>query len=140
MVFQGKKARVSAPWKVYASTSKSNGFPERDEATEQKIDAFYRSLPEQKYEAHTPLIDDVLRALETGGKPLISAEDGRRTVELITAIYEAAIRHRPVRLPLEKTDPFYTVEGIQKNAPHFYEKTTSIENFENETITTGREV
>jgi UDP-N-acetyl-2-amino-2-deoxyglucuronate dehydrogenase len=135
IVLQGKNARISAPWKVYASKSRTNGFPDEDKQTEEKIEAFYKSLPEQKYQAHTPLIDDVLRALETGVKPLISAEDGRRTVELITAIYESATLHKPVRLPLAPDDPFRTVAGIQANAPHFYEKTASVENFSNENIT-----
>lgn len=140
MVFQGKNARVSAPWKVYASVSKSNGFPDRNETLERQIDRFYQSLPVQKYTGHTPLIDDVLRALETGRRPLISAEDGRRTVELITAIYEASIARRPVGLPLRRDDVFYTVAGIQANAPHFYEKSASVENFGDENITTGREI
>jgi UDP-N-acetyl-2-amino-2-deoxyglucuronate dehydrogenase len=140
IVLQGKNARISAPWKVYASAAKQNGFPEEDPETEKKIQAYYESLPEQKYENHTPLIDNVLTALETGAKPLISAEDGRRTVELISAIYESATTHKPVRLPLSSDDPFYTVEGIQANAPHFHEKTASVDNFSDESISTGRAV
>lgn len=140
VVFQGKNARISAPWKVYASKSKSNGFPEKNPELEKEIDDYYNSLPEQKYENHTPLIDDLLHALETGGKPLISGEDGRNTVELITAIYESSVSRKPVKLPLAKDDPFYTVEGIQASVPHFYEKTASIENFGDENITMGRKL
>jgi hypothetical protein len=29
-------------------------------------------------------------------------------------------------LPLDREDPFYTVEGIRANVPHFYEKTVSV--------------
>lgn len=140
VVFQGKNARISAPWKVYASKSLSDGFPERDLKTEKKIDDFYQALPKQKYDGHTPLIDDVLNALEKGVSPLITAEDGRRTIELITAIYESAIKRTPVKLPLKPDDPFYSVEGLHKNAPHFHEKTESVKNFDNENITTGRNV
>ena len=140
VVLQGKKARISAPWKVAASTSMSNGFPERNEKLEKEIDEYYQSLPEQKYENHTPLIDNVMHALETGGTPLVTAEDGRRTLELITAIYESASTRRPVALPLKPDDPFYTVAGIQSHVPHFYQKTASIDNFNNENITTGRDV
>ena len=138
VVFQGKDARISAPWKVYASLSKSNGFPERNTELEQKLEEFYKSLPEQKYNNHTPLLLDVMNAIETGGKPLISGEDGRATVELISAIYESSVSRKPVKLPLAKDDPFYTVQGIQANAPHFYEKSASVENFGNENITMGR--
>ena len=138
VVFQGKDARISAPWKVYASISKSNGFPERNTELEQKLEEFYKSLPEQKYSNHAPLLLDVMNAIETGGKPLISGEDGRATVELISAIYESSVSRKPVKLPLAKDDPFYTVQGIQANAPHFYEKSASVENFGNENITMGR--
>lgn len=140
VVLQGKKARISAPWKVAASTSMSNGFPERNEKLEKEIDEYYQSLPEQKYEGHTPLIDNVMHALETDGTPLVTAEDGRRTLELITAIYESASTRRPVALPLKPDDPFYTVAGIQSHVPHFYQKSASIDNFNNENITTGRDM
>ena len=140
MVFQGKNARVSAPWKVYASVSKSNGFPERNEKLEREIDAYYNALPGQPYTDHTPLIDDVLRAVETGGMPLVTGEDGRRAVELITAIYKSAVANKPVNLPLEKDDTFYTVKGIQSNVPHFYEKSARVENFSDENITMGRSI
>jgi UDP-N-acetyl-2-amino-2-deoxyglucuronate dehydrogenase len=138
VVFQGKNARISAPWKVYASLSKSNGFPERNTQLEQEIEELYKSFPEQKYNNHAPLLLDVMNAIETGGKPLISGQDGRATVELITAIYESSVSRKPVKLPLAKDDPFYTVEGIRSNAPHFFEKTGSVENFANENITMGR--
>lgn len=140
MVFQGKNARISAPWKVYASVSKSNGFPERNDKLEQEIETFYKSLPEQKYVDHVPQIDDMLRAVETGGKPLITGEDGRKAVELIAAIYKSCVNRGPVDLPLAKDDAFYTVKGIQANVPHFYEKSASVENFADENITTGRDV
>lgn len=138
VVFQGRDARISAPMKVYASLSKENGFPKRNRKLEQKIRKFYKSLPGQEYDNHTPLLLDVMNAIETGGKPLISGEDGRATVELITAIYESSVSHKPVKLPLAEDDPFYTVEGIQANAPHFYEKSASVENFKSENITMGR--
>ncbi|MBZ4665630.1 Gfo/Idh/MocA family oxidoreductase [Mahella sp.] len=140
IVFQCKKARISAPWKVYASKGKSNGFPERNKELENEIEKFYESLPAQKYEGHTPQIDDVLKALETNSKPLSTGEGGRRALELITAIYKSASINQSVKLPLTKDDPFYTVAGLQANLPHFYEKSASIENFEDESITFGREV
>jgi UDP-N-acetyl-2-amino-2-deoxyglucuronate dehydrogenase len=47
---------------------------------------------------------DVLAAVEGGGKPLIDGHEGRRSVELILAIYEAAHSGQMVQLPLD-TDP-----------------------------------
>jgi UDP-N-acetyl-2-amino-2-deoxyglucuronate dehydrogenase len=140
IILQGKKARISAPWKVYASKSQSNGFPERNEDLEKELNEYYESLPEAKYMGHTAQIDDVLNSLETGESVLINGEDGKKSLELITSIYKASITKQPVNLPLTKDDPFYTVAGMQSNAPHFYEKSASVENFDNENITVGRDI
>jgi predicted dehydrogenase len=127
LVFQGEKARVSAPWKVAACVAKPNGFPEgRDEALEKKLTKFYESQRALKYIAHTGQIDNVLTAIETGADYLIKGEDGRLTIELITAIYKAASGGMVVKLPVGKKDPFYTVEGIMKAVPRFYKKRASV--------------
>lgn len=49
-------------------------------------------------------IEDFLKALETGKQPLVSGEDGRRTVELFTAIYRSTRDNRPVKFPLQPED------------------------------------
>jgi len=79
----------------------------------------------------------MLTALETDGPVPITGEEGRRTIELITAIYESGSLRRSVTLPLAKDDPFYTVEGIRAHVPHFYEKTASVEDFEGEIVVGG---
>ncbi|HHT47780.1 MAG TPA: Gfo/Idh/MocA family oxidoreductase [Firmicutes bacterium] len=126
LIFQGEKARISAPWKVVASRSQENGFPVPDPELEQKIEGFYRGLPELKYKAHTGQIDDVLTAIETNRAPLITGEQGRMALELITAIYKAGSEQRTIALPLQQDDPFYTVEGLRQNVPYFHQKTTSL--------------
>lgn len=137
LIFQGEKARVSAPWKVKASTSKSDGFPEKNEELEAQLHALYEGLPEVAYEAHAGQIDNVLTAIETGAPVLIDGESGRQTLELITAIYKSASTGALVKLPLTSEDSFYTRSGVQANATHFYEKKNAIENFAPQTITTG---
>jgi UDP-N-acetyl-2-amino-2-deoxyglucuronate dehydrogenase len=137
LIFQGKNARVSVPWKVKASKSKGNGFPEEDPELEEKIQHYYEELEEVQYEGHTGQIDDVLTALEHGIPVLIDGKQGRQTLELISAIYESASTGKTIKLPLTKDSLFYTMEGTQKNAIHFYEKKTAIENFEDNDITVG---
>ena len=44
---------------------------------------------------------------------------------------------KAVELPLQKDDPFYTVAGIQANAPHFYEKNVSQMELGDSDITLG---
>jgi predicted dehydrogenase len=136
VIFQGEKARISAPWKVYASTPQSNGFPIENTELEKELTGYYESLPKFTHTVHTGQIDNVLTALETGGKPLIGGADGRLTIELITAIYKAGAEQRTVDLPIKKDDPFYTVAGIMKNVPHFYKKAASVQSLDGD-ITVG---
>ena len=56
------------------------------------------------YHGHLAQFKDVLRAIRRGTRPLIDGPEGRRSVELILAIYKAAETGRSVALPL-KSDP-----------------------------------
>lgn len=135
--FQGEKAKIAAPWSVFASTSRSNGFPMKNEALEEELTADFHNQPKLAHTGHTGEIDNVLTAIEQGGRPLIQGEDGRLTIELITSIYKAGFTEQAVHLPLSKDDPFYTFEGILNNVKHFYEKSASVENFQDNEISTG---
>ncbi len=137
LVFQAEKARVSFPWKVYASKSRSNGFPDEDSEMAAEINKKYESLPDLNYQGYEGEFDNVLTAIETGGDALVSGKEGCKTMELITAIYQSASTDTTVRLPLTQDSPFYTAEGIQKNAIHFYEKKASVDNFGDDNIIVG---
>lgn len=56
------------------------------------------------HHGHTQLFKDVLSAIKKGTQPSINGPEGRRSVELILAIYKSAQSGRPVKLPL-KSDP-----------------------------------
>ncbi|MBQ9306365.1 MAG: Gfo/Idh/MocA family oxidoreductase [Clostridia bacterium] len=137
LTFQCEKAKIAAPFSVYASVSRPNGFPEENPQLEAEIRAFTDSLPPVLFEGHDGQIDNVLTAMETDTLPAISGEDGRTTIELITAIYKSGALKAAVSLPLSKDDPFYTVQGIQKSVPHFYEKTVSQMELGDSQITLG---
>jgi predicted dehydrogenase len=136
LVFQGKSARISAPWKVKASLSKPNGFPGPAPDLEQRIQEQYNSLPILEHEGHAGQILNVLDAIEKGGELLIDSKAGRATLELITAIYKAASTGTIVKLPLLDEDPFYTKEGLQAHATHFHEKRKTVASFAVNEITT----
>lgn len=135
LIFQGKNARISSPWKLKASKSKDNGFPEEDTQLEEEIQRAYEALPDIPYEGHPGQIHNVLTAIENNSDVLIDGHQGRKTLELITAIYEAASFGKTVKLPLSEDSPFYTREGLLKHSVKFYEKTKAIENFGTSSIT-----
>jgi predicted dehydrogenase len=141
IVVQTERAKIAMPWTVSAQAALPNGFPERehDAATERELTDYYESLPPLRYEGHTGQIDDVLTALETPNgahHPLVAGRDGRTTIEIITAIYQAAITAQAVTLPLPPDDPFRTRAGLLAAAPHFHEKTASVAEFSSNEITT----
>lgn len=138
IIFQGDRARISAPWKVYASLSQANGFPERNSDLEAELELDRSKLPIVEHTGHKGQIDDVLTAIETGSEPLVTGESGRMTLELITAIYKAGFEERTVELPIAADDPCYTAEGIVARAPRFFEKSASVQELgSGESITTG---
>jgi predicted dehydrogenase len=56
------------------------------------------------HHGHTEQFRDVLKAIKSGKQPLIDGAEGRRSVEIILAVYKAAETGRTVALPL-KSDP-----------------------------------
>jgi predicted dehydrogenase len=66
------------------------------------------------HHGHTNQFRDVLQAIRSGGTPLIDGHEGRKSVEIILAIYKAAETGRTVTLPLPK-DP--TLRARQRGVP-----------------------
>jgi hypothetical protein len=70
----------------------------------------------------------------------VDGQQGRKTLELITAIYQSSHLNETVRLPLGPEAPFYSRQNILKRARHFHEKKRSVENFKANEITLGRNI
>lgn len=47
---------------------------------------------------HQKQIEDFIRAIETGGEPLVDVDEGRKSVEIVSAIYESARLGKMVKL------------------------------------------
>jgi predicted dehydrogenase len=128
IVVQGRDASVSLAGEVVAEVTQSNGFPTPGGNTElvgrlQDLAAAHQPLA---HTGHQGQIDDVLTALETGRRPSIDGHDGRRTIEMITAIYQAGIERRTVDLPLAGDDPYSQPGTLTERAPRFYAKSASV--------------
>jgi len=138
IILQCEKAKIASPFDVKSEIAMGNGFPTTNNELIGEITKKYEELENLEYYGHAGQIDDILTSLENGTKTLITGEDGRKTVELISAIYKSGCQKKTVSLPLSTDDEFYTFEGILKNAVRFYEKTGHIENFSAEQISVGR--
>ncbi|MFC4011216.1 Gfo/Idh/MocA family protein [Nonomuraea purpurea] len=58
--------------------------------------------------SHRAQLADLLAAMAAGERPAASGADGRRVMELITAVYQSAFTGRPVtRAELDPANPFY---------------------------------
>jgi UDP-N-acetyl-2-amino-2-deoxyglucuronate dehydrogenase len=136
LVFQCERARISVPFECYASTALGNGFPERDADVEAEIAAAYEATRPLVYEAHVGQVENVLAGMEGSGEVLIDGTDGRRTIELITAVYESAITGRPVGLPMAAEDLFYRKMGLLETAPRYHKKQRVVSDFGEVPITT----
>ncbi len=56
------------------------------------------------FTGHQRQLQDFIKSIRTGSKPLVDGEQGRKSVEIILSIYKAAWTGRRVQLPL-KSDP-----------------------------------
>lgn len=140
LVFQCERAKLSIPWAPKAYVQKENGFPEEAPGVLAELQKGYEELPELELTGHDAQIANFVQAIVGREALVVDGLQGRRTVELVTAIYESAHTGRWVSLPLSKDSLFYTQAGVLKNARHFHEKTRSVENFATSDISFGRQV
>lgn len=68
-----------------------------------EVKAKYCENPTNVYGfGHNPLYADVIDAIKNNRQPYITAEDGRRALELILAIYKSSSEGISVKLPMDK--------------------------------------
>ncbi len=79
------------------------GETELLEQWRQQDTAFFNSINPMVY-FHERQIENFLQALRNGVKPLIDGVEGRRTVEIFTAIYRSNRDRKPVKFPLQPED------------------------------------
>lgn len=83
----------------------------------EEVKAQFREDPPNVYGfGHTPLYADVIEAIRDNREPYVTAEDGRRALELILAVYQSAAIGEPVKLPMSdcKTTDFVGRFGDRK--------------------------
>lgn len=70
--------------------------------SEADVKAHFAENPPNVYGyGHTPLYADVVSAIREGRAPYVDGRAGMRALELVLAVYQSAVEHRPVTLPLD---------------------------------------
>ena len=89
-------------------------FADQQEDPQEVIRRYSENPPNVYGFGHTPLYADVVEAIQTGRKPYVDGEAGKRALELVLAIYQSAAEHRPVKLPLENCSTMDFVGQFEK--------------------------
>ncbi|MFC0477850.1 Gfo/Idh/MocA family protein [Robertmurraya beringensis] len=86
----GKSVNLIEEWHF------ADGLDDPDQVKEE-----YQENPPNVYGfGHKPLYTDVIDAIKNDREPYVTAEDGRRALELVLAIYKSAAEGTSVKLPL----------------------------------------
>jgi UDP-N-acetyl-2-amino-2-deoxyglucuronate dehydrogenase len=91
-VSEAEEPAVNDLWTIPGEEDLLAGFVGTDRAR-------FRERRDPDY-YHELQIQDFLRAVVTGARPVVSAKDGRIVVEMFTAIYLSTKERRAIRLPL----------------------------------------
>jgi len=84
---------VNDIWTVPGEEQYLDEWKEEDTAVFRSIDPMVYYMEKQ--------IEDFLAALSNNTEPLVTGEEGRKTVELFTAIYRSTRDNQPVKFPLQ---------------------------------------
>lgn len=57
---------------------------------------------------HAGMVEDFVRSIEEGRRPMVNVDECRRSLELVTALYRSAMTGEAVSFPIDPADPFYT--------------------------------
>lgn len=97
----GEKGTIKAGGKSVNLIEEWQFEDKADDAEEVK--ATYHENPPNVYGfGHKPLYRDVMEAIINDRQPYVTAEDGKRALELVLAIYKSAAEGKSVKFPLEK--------------------------------------
>lgn len=134
IIVQGRNAMVAQPWQVEAELSQTNGFPVPAGNTEliAELNSLKNSQEALKHTDHAGQIEDFLKALQSGSRPMIDGVAGRQAVEIVTAIYKSGIEGTTVLLPITPDDPYYQNGTLSARAPRYYTKSGSFEELNGE--------
>jgi len=107
--FFGSKLQAVSSESAYDPTATPFRLTSRDAAyAEACMGEAERIAPEETKHLHVPMVHDFLRAIIDGRPPLVTADECRRSMQLITGLYKSAMTGARVALPIGPDDPWYS--------------------------------
>lgn len=97
----GEKGTIKAGGKSVNIIEEWRFADELDDPDEVK-EKYHENPPSVYGFGHKPLYADVIDAINNNREPYVTAEDGRRALELVLAIYKSAADGKSVKLPMDK--------------------------------------
>ena len=79
-----------------------------DAATEAARTFAAVAAPDETRHLHVPLVRDFIDAITQGRPPLVTVDECRRSMALITGLYKSAMTGQRVHFPIAPDDPWYT--------------------------------
>ncbi len=73
---------------------------EAGDSEEKMIDPMLKDPPTVYGTGHSAVYADFVRAIETGSEPFISGEEGKKSLDIILAVYKSMKLGKPVRMPV----------------------------------------
>lgn len=127
LVFDGLNGTLSFTGMAYVSKALPNGYPAEDKEAIRALKETLAAAPVLSSEGHGAQLQTFIEALLQGRKPEGCGEEGRDALELLMALYKAAVTGKKVSLPLSPDDPFYRHETRVPLMPVFHQKRVSVE-------------
>ena len=66
------------------------------------------AFPDETKHLHVAMVHDFLRAIADKRAPLVTVDECRRSIQIITGLYKSAMTGTRVDFPIVPSDPFYS--------------------------------
>ncbi len=104
----GEHLQAVSSESAYDPTREPFRFASTDpERAARAAEAAARQYPETPKHLHVDMVNEFLRAIVERRAPLVSVDECRRSMSLITGIYKSAMTGQRVSFPITPDDPFY---------------------------------
>lgn len=104
---EGSRAGIRVPFSLSCKFQREDGFPLENQEEREALEKEYEAVKAPGHEPFAEQIEEVLRSVETGKCLGVTGDEGRDSVEVITAVYASAVSGKPVKLPIGRDSYFY---------------------------------